>query len=251
MDINILKKLGFSDKEAKIYLALLRLGPSSVRKLAEISEINRGTAYDILKSLQDKGIVSYYNKDTKQYFVAENPEKLHDLVKKQQDELSSVDSQLGKMISELHALHNKGGHRPVARYYEKNEINKILEDVLATCEDSEDPSAGAQGKLYRIYSAEGMREYLYESFPTFSDVRIAKGIGVKVIAIGEGGELRGLDERKWLKTEEDTSTYIIIYPGKTAYISLNAKNEPVGVVIENDGVCKTQKIIFDNLWSSL
>ncbi|MFH1946964.1 MAG: helix-turn-helix domain-containing protein [Candidatus Magasanikbacteria bacterium] len=267
MDINILKKLSFSDKEAKIYLALLSLGPSSVRKLAEISEINRGTAYDILKSLQDKGIVSYYNKDTKQYFVAENPEKLHDLVKKQQDELSSVGSELGKMISELHALHNKGGDRPVARYYEKNEINKILEDVLDVCEDSAD-------KLYRIYSAEGMREYLYESFPTFSDVRIAKGIGVKVIAIGEGGELRGLDERKWLKMAKDpllTSpypategipskrdkggkklvTYIIIYPGKTAYISLNAKSEPIGVVIENDGVCKTQKLIFDNLWKTL
>ncbi len=244
MDINILKKLGFSDKEAKIYLSLLSLGPSSVRKLAEISEINRGTAYDILKSLQEMGVVSYYNKDTKQYFVAENPEKLHDLVKKQQDELNSVDSQLEKMISELHALHNKGGDRPVARYYEKDEINMILEDVLTTCEDSEE-------KLYRIYSAEGMREYLYESFPTFSDVRIAKGVGVKVIAIGEGGELRGLDERKWLKTEESTNTYIIIYPGKTAYISLNAKSEPVGVVIENDGVCKTQKLIFDNLWSFL
>ncbi|MBT4120577.1 MAG: TrmB family transcriptional regulator [Candidatus Magasanikbacteria bacterium] len=244
MDINLLKKLGFSDKEAKIYLGLLRLGPSSVRKLAEISKINRGTAYDILKSLQDKGIVSYYNKATKQQFVAENPEKLHDLVKKQQDELDSVDSKLDKLVPELQALHHKGGDRPVARYYAKDEINKVLEDVLTTCEGSEE-------KLYRIYSAEGLREYLYENFPTFSDVRIAKGVGVKVIAIGEGGELRGLDERKWLKTEEDTNTYIIIYPGKTAYISLNAKSEPIGVVIENDGVCKTQKLIFDNLWKSL
>ncbi len=244
MDINIFKKLGFSDKEAKIYLALLRLGPSSVRKIAEISEINRGTAYDILKGLQDKGVVSYYNKDTKQYFVAENPEKLHDLVKKQQQELNSVDSELYKTVSELQALHNKGGDRPVARYYEKSEINKILEDVLTVCEESAE-------KLYRIYSAEGMREYLYASFPTFSDVRIAKGINVKVIAIGEGGELRGLDERKWIKSDEETDTYIIIYPGKTAYISLDAKNEPIGVVIENDGVCKTQKLVFDNLWRNL
>jgi len=244
MDINLLKKLGFSDKGAKIYLALLSLGPSSVRKLAEVSEINRGTVYDILKDLQDSGIVSYYKKDTKQYFVAENPEKLHDLVKKRQDELDLVDSKLDRLVPELQALHNKGGERPVARYYEKGEISGILEDVLSTCEESED-------KLYRIYSAEGMRKYLYESFPTFSDVRVSKGVSVKVIAIGEGGELRGLDERKWLKTEEDTSTYIIIYPGKTAYISLNAKSEPIGVVIENDGVCKTQKLIFDNLWKKL
>ena len=105
--------------------------------------------------------------------------------------------------------------------------------------------------MYRIYSAEEIREYLYDSFDTFSDVRIAKGIGVKVIAIGAGGELRGLDERKWLKTKSGTNTYIIIYPGKTAYISLNAKKEPIGVVIENDGVFETQKIIFDNLWKTL
>ena len=92
---------------------------------------------------------------------------------------------------------------------------------------------------------------MYDDFPSFSDVRVAKGINVKVIAIGKGGELRGMDERKWLDLESETPTYIIIYPGKTAYISLNAKKEPVGVVIENDGVYETQKGIFDQLWKTL
>jgi hypothetical protein len=116
-----------------------------------------------------------------------------------------------------------------------------LQDVLDTCEASDELN-------YRIYSSSGIREYLYEDFPTFSDVRIGKGIAVKAIAFGEGGELRGLDERKWLKSEVSTPTYIIIYPGKTAYISLDAKNELVGVVIENEGICETQKVIFDSLW---
>jgi hypothetical protein len=96
-----------------------------------------------------------------------------------------------------------------------------------------------------------MRKYLYEEFSTFSDVRIAKGISVKVIAVGEGGEKRGLDERKWLNKKTSTPTYILIYPGKTAYISLDAKGEPVGVVIENDGVYQTQKMVFDSLWNVL
>ncbi len=244
MDINLLKKLGFSDKSAKVYLVLLSLGPSSVRKLAEKCDLNRGTTYDVLKWLQEKGVVSFYKKDTKQYFVAENPEKLHNLIQKQQEELAKVDTGLDRLVSELQALHDQGGQRPVARYYSKDEMVRILEDVLETSEQSEE-------KSYRIYSAEGVREYLYQNFPTFSDVRIGKNIGVKVIAIGEGGELRGLDERKWLKSEEDTATYIIIYPGKTAYISLNAKQEPVGVVIENDGVFQTQKIVFDKLWEAL
>ena len=46
VDISLLKKLGFTDKCAQVYLALLRLGPSSVRALAEESGLNRGTTYD-------------------------------------------------------------------------------------------------------------------------------------------------------------------------------------------------------------
>lgn len=244
MDMDLLKTLGFSDKTAKIYLALLSLGPSSVRSLAEFCGLNRGTIYDNLKWLQEKGVVNYYQKDTKQYFVAEDPEKLRQLVKNQQAELAEADQKLEKTVPELQALYNRGGERPVARYYERKEINQILEDVLNICEQTGE-------NLYRIYSAVGIREYLYDNFETFSDVRIAKGIAVKVIAIGEGGELRGLDERKWIEVKNNTPTYIIIYPGKTAYISLDAKKEPIGVVIENEGIYQTQKMIFDQLWEKL
>ncbi len=244
MDISALKKLGFSDKSAKVYLALLGLGPSSVRSLAEFCELNRGTTYDALKWLQDEGVVSYYQKEKKQFFVAEHPEKLKTMVRNREEELGRIDRTLDKMIPELQALHDTGGNRPVARYFSKKEITQILEDILDTCEESEE-------RMYRVYSSEGLREQLYEGFQTFSDVRVAKDIAVKVIAIGEGGELRGLDERKWLAVNNETPTYIIIYPGKTAYVSLNAKQEPIGVVIENDGVYETQKQIFDTLWKTL
>lgn len=244
MDITFLKKIGFSDKEAKLYLELLRLGPSPVRKLAEATDLNRGTTYDALKWLQEQGVVTFYNKASKQYFVAENPEKLYELVKSQETTLKEVNRYLEKAVPELQALYNSGGERPVARYFQNEECKKILEDVLSVCENDTE-------KMYRIYSVEGLREYLYKDFPTFSDVRIGKGITVRAIAIGEGGALRGLDERKWLGANVKTPTYIFIYPGKTAYISLSAHKEPVGVVIENDGVYETQKQIFDSLWGQL
>lgn len=259
MNISVLKKIGFSDKSAQVYLALLRLGPSSVRSLAEETGLNRGTAYDMLKQLQEQRVVTFYKKDTKQQFVAEAPEKLQTLLRDRQEELSRTESDLSKFVTELEALHHSGKTKPVARYYGKAELHKILEDVLATTETSEE-------KLYRVYSTEGVREYLYADFPTFSDVRVAKGITVKAIALGDGGELRGLDERKWLGTldtnpsqpplkgEEKINpspTYIILYPGKTAYIALDKHGEPMGVVIENPGVASMQEIIFDQLWETL
>ena len=244
MHIDILKKLGFSDKTAQIYLALLNLGPSSVRKLAGFCGLNRGTTYDNLKWLQDNNLVSFYNKDSKQIFVVENPDKLNVLVKNREEELAKIEGKLQDVVPELQALYNSGGERPVAKYYERQELKNILEDILETCERT--------GEMeYRIYSAEGIRDYLYEDFSTFSDVRVAKNIAVKAIAVGQGGELRGLDERKWLTSENNTPTYIIIYPGKTAYISLDAKQEPIGVLIENQGVFQMQKLIFDNLWNKI
>jgi len=244
MNIDLLKSLDFSDKSASVYLALLRLGPSSVRVLAQKSGLNRGVVYDKLKWLKEKGVVNYYKENSKQLFVTENPEKLHNLLRDRAQELRELDSKLDDFILELKSIHNKNGNRPISRYYGKSEIYKILEDVLFVCE------SGGE-KEYRIYSAEGVRKSLYDNFPTFSDVRISKGIAVKVIAIGKGGELRGMDERKWLEAPNETPTYIIIYPGKTAYISLNTQGDPVGVVIENDGVYGTQKIIFDQLWNKI
>lgn len=250
MDISILKKLGFSDKSAKVYLALLSLGPSSIRTLAGKTGMNRGTTYDMLKWLEDEGLVSFYKKDAKQHFVAENPSALQRVMERKKEALEEAGEQLEKVVEELKAIHDTGDERPVARYLAGHQLREILEDVLLVCEQSEE-------RRYRVYSTEGIREYLYKHFSTFSDARIAKGIAVQVIAIGDGGELRGLDERKHLNTEahehNNTTdpTYIILYPGKAAYISLHANREAIGVVIENKGIYETQRLVFDGLWGSL
>lgn len=240
----MLQNIGFPEKSAHMYLALLQLGPSSVRSVAAYTGLNRGSAYDALKWLQEHGMVSFHKKESKQHFVAEAPEKLQSLLRDREEELKRAEVAIQKALPELTALHYKGGERPIARYVSARELPQILEDILDTCEHSEE-------RTYRIYSAEGLREYLYADFPTFSDVRISKNIAVRVIALGKGGELRGLDERKWLNQSSETPTYIILYPGKVASISLNAKGEPVAVVIENDGVYETQKAIFDALWQTL
>jgi len=244
MNIDVLKKIGLSDKEAIIYLEILRLGPSSVRKIAEKTDLNRGTVYEILKTLKEKGLISFYEKDTKQLFVAEDPTRLKSLIEEEINELNEADKKLQVFIPELKSIYDRGGERPVARYYEGNEIFAILDDVLDVCgKDTE--------KIYRIYSAAELRGKIYEIYPDFNSERIRRGVSVRAIAIGEGGGLHGLDERKWMDVDVKTPTYIFIYPGKTAYISLNAQDEPVGVVIENEGVYQTQKGIFDSLWTRI
>ena len=50
-----LRKYGLSEKEAKVYLALLKKGPSTVNEIAESADLVRTTTYDILKILREEG----------------------------------------------------------------------------------------------------------------------------------------------------------------------------------------------------
>jgi sugar-specific transcriptional regulator TrmB len=59
MLINQLKKIGFSEKEALIYLQLVHAGGQSASTLAKKTRINRTTMYDILENLKSRGLIPF------------------------------------------------------------------------------------------------------------------------------------------------------------------------------------------------
>ncbi|MFA6306707.1 MAG: helix-turn-helix domain-containing protein [Patescibacteria group bacterium] len=245
MDIAILKKLGLGDKETAVYLSLLEHGAGSVRNLASLTNLNRGTTYDILKKLQEAGLVSFFHKNTRQHFVAEDPEKILKLLADRADELKNAGEKIKELIPELKSLQEKGGNKPVTKFYEgKAGIKFILDDILNSAKELE-------VKEYYVYSAAGVREDVYGAYPDFNKKRIKSKIKVNTISLSSGGGTYGLDERKWLKTDresEDNMTYILIYADKCAFISRDSRNNPVGVIIENEMIYQTQKTIFLQLW---
>ena len=74
--IEDLKKYGLSEKEARLYIALLKLGPSTVNNIAEEADIVRTTTYEILKKLREEGIVASMTLNNILNFEAADPEKL-------------------------------------------------------------------------------------------------------------------------------------------------------------------------------
>jgi len=240
----ILQNIGLSDKEIKIYLSCLSSGPSSVRRIAEKSGINRGTVYDILKSLQELGLVSYYHKDKHQYFIAEDPAKLQDVLEQKKKQLEKNKKEIDSIIPELKSIYNTTGQKPVVKYYEGvSGIRAVLKDVLTSCKQG--------SKKYYVYSSSTIKQYLYAAYKSFSTDRITAGIEVQTISIGPGGETRGLDERKWLTKKVSTPTYILIYDNKLAMISVDSANKPIGVIIEDKNIYQTQKIIFEFIWEKI
>jgi sugar-specific transcriptional regulator TrmB len=245
----ILKNFGLSEKEIAVYLALIELGPSSVREISAKSKVNRGTSYDILKSLISLGVVSYYNKESKQYFMAEAPEKLLSAIDQKQEDLLEVRKNIQESLPLIKTLFEKQGGKPVVKFFEGSKgVRQIFEDVL-------DEVSSADDKSYYLYSSATAehRKNVYGSMPDFSEKRIKKGIKVKIISLGEGGQLAGLDERKQMPAESKDlkATHELIYAGKVAHISIDSNGEPVGVVIQNEEIYQMQKMIFEFTWNRL
>lgn len=244
----ILDEFGLTDKEASVYLALLELGPLPARAVARRTGVNRGTAYDILRKLVELGLVSFYRKG-KQHFAAESPERLVEAVEDKQVRLQRLKVNITEKLPEFKALFIQQGGHPVIRVYEGSKgVKKVLEDVINTL-------SNLSAKEYFVYSSSTAkdRQTIYHDFPAFNEKRIEKGINVKTISLGSGGSLSGLDERKWITTSKNASnaTHEIIYGGKIAHVGLDSSGSAFGVIVENEGIYETQRLIFEKLWERL
>jgi sugar-specific transcriptional regulator TrmB len=241
------QELGLKETELRVYTALLESGPTSIRAVAAAAKVNRGTTYEAIKSLSDAGLVAHTRKGERNKYRAESPERIYDLIEEKRRNLTQLETEARDIIPSLMAL---GRHRlgePAVRFYEDEEgVAVILRDVLQTLEHD-------QTKQYYAYSSRSLRKYLYRRFPNFTRRRIADGIFVKVIAVGEGGEPDELSERRWIPEPlaSDISSYTLIYGNKIALISVSPDDTPYGVVIEEPGVATMQRLLFETLWSKL
>lgn len=72
----ILQQLGFSQNEAKVYLALLELGETSAGNLIKKTGLHRNIVYTELDRLAGKQLLMKIRKNRKTYFIPLNPKKL-------------------------------------------------------------------------------------------------------------------------------------------------------------------------------
>lgn len=240
-----LKKLGLSDKEAKVYLALLELSEAPVQKIAGKAKVNRATTYVILESLHKKGAVTTLEKNKKVMFAAESPRTLLSLFKSQEQELRDKQEEFKKILPELEAIFNLAIERPIVRFFEDIEAVRIIrEEIIAS---------GAK-VIYDIYSLEYVNQ-IYSLFSKeenndFLKKRKELGITIKAIYTSDTGpfkefQLKG--ERKFVpKDKFPFSADILIYKNKVALTTLRGKI--ITVIIESKEIADTLRIVFELAW---
>ncbi len=238
-----LRKIGLSDREIKVYLALLELGEALASKISEKTDIPRTLVYDILDNLLDKGMVSYVIKSNKKYFSAVEPKNLIEMLENQEKEKKEL---LLQALPELLGMQNKKIEEKakVEVYEGKEGVKTIFNDVLRV------------GKEFLCFGSTGISpDIIPYELARFHRERIKRKIPWRVIYNDDKfGRKRGQETSKWKYSQVrymhktgPTTTYC--YGNKVA-IAIWIKKRLLAIMIEDNIIAKSFKEFFEVLWKT-
>lgn len=230
MDKEILKRLGFLDAEAQVYLSLLRLGPCLVSKINQETGLHRTHIYDLLEKLREKGLVSIFIQSGKKHYQAAHPSKILTYLDEKKEQAQSIIPQLTQLMSV------EKGDVSIELFKGKEGMKTVLQDILKT------------GKDYCTMGAiKEFEKTLEFALPSFLKRINKAGIKEKVLCDKKegiikiiGGTYRYLDGKYLFPSS------VWIYGNKVALFIWSMPY--FVIVIESKDVAKTYQQYFEFFW---
>ncbi len=230
----LLKTLGFSDSEAKIYLLTLEMGPSTVQDIARKAGVSRVTTYAAIESLSERGLVSSVQKGKKKLFAAESPERLvsfvHSRVKQMESTLHDVES----LIGDLKLLQR--GEKPVVKLFEGKEGLKAIQDDILQTNPRVIFEMSNHDALYSLFSKDDFAPYRKELEKRHIH---SEGIGIYSHPLVSRPDVK---VQQVSEKEFPFFGNVTIYDDKVALTTFHGKN--ISVLIENAVIGQTLKALF-------
>jgi sugar-specific transcriptional regulator TrmB len=236
-----LKEIGLTENEAKVYLTLLETGSTTAGVVVKKTHLHRSTTYEIIRRLQESGLISYVIKSGRRYFRATEPEAFLEVLKEREEKFKSILPAL-KMKKKISGIMQK------AEIYEgERGIKSAFEYALNSVKKGDEAYVlGVSG-----YPDSGRRFFI-----NFHKRRAAKGVKLKIIisekargTIGKDREGNPLTETKYVPENVITPPLnICIYSSKIIFNLWTEKN-PVAFLVESKEIADSLKKYFDILWN--
>ncbi|MDP6294139.1 MAG: helix-turn-helix domain-containing protein [Candidatus Woesearchaeota archaeon] len=226
----VLENLGFSPNEIKVYLTLNDHGSTKAGKIARLAKIDRSSCYNALKTLTEKGLVSYVVIGQIKWFQAAGPKRLLDYLKEQEEDIKSV-------LPELHKRHKAAKIEGQVRLFKGIKgVKSIFTDIART------------GKDNFVFGSEGQfSERMPEFALQFDRLKKENNVRTKLIIRRGRTELDGqTTEYRHLEGVTESPAVTNIYGNKIGIVIWT--DEPEGIIIENAAAAKAYKSYFDVLW---
>lgn len=245
-----LARIGLSDKEARVYLAALEVGPSPIQEFAKQSGVNRATTYVMVESLIERGLMSSVERQGKRVFAPEPPDRLKQLVKQEEDRVRDTRAALDKILPELSVLVQAAPERPRVRFYEGIEGLEAMradffggekkhELLLISATDDYHRIAGMARRLphaKRIERTRGFERCIFTSNRSVEELKRSMPMVDRIERYRVPGDKYPL------------AGEIAVYGEKLGMLSYHGK--VMGVLIESAYIAQTAQSLFNLAWET-
>jgi sugar-specific transcriptional regulator TrmB len=100
-ELKTLCNLGLTLQQAKVFLAIARIGQASVKETSTVANIDRGECYRVVCQLIEKRLISQVLTSPIKYEAILFNAGIKDLLEKKKNEVSSLENNIEKMIKKL------------------------------------------------------------------------------------------------------------------------------------------------------
>lgn len=236
-----LELIGLSERESRLYIALLDVGPTTTSKLIRKTGIASSKIYDVLEKLAHKGLVTYVLVKSKKEFHPTRPEKLFSIIEEKEKVIKDI-------LPNLNNLYKKTSEEIIAEIYKGKEGAKVIfEDVLK------------QNKEWLVLGASGKGETTLPYYLPHFYKRLEKSkIKAQLLFVDTEETRKQARELKKYKTisikflpnQINNLMVTFIYGDKIVIIPITPtiEIEPIAILIKSKESAQSYKDYFNWLW---
>lgn len=232
-----LERIGLNKTETQVYLFILGNGLSTPPMIARGAKINRTNSYQVLKSLQDKGLLEQQKIRKRKAYLARDPQALLLAIEEKKEIIERI-------VPDLRALYTVQKNKPNIRFYEG--LDGIQELYWQTLSAEKIMGIGSTNNLASLAPAFFTRyqKEIKKRGIIFADILTAasrqKGAPETLAALDALYEVSYLPEKF-----KDQPTDILIWDNNIALITLQ---EPIfGTVLTSPLLAQTFRVVFEAL----
>ena len=240
METELFRELGFTEREVKVYLALLDLGSTTVGPITSKTKLQAAKVYETLDKLKEKGLVNYIIISKTKYFQASDPKEIINLLDERKRRFKEI-------LEELRLKQKDTSFKQIAIVHEGFKAFKALFNRIA--------DELNRGDSYWTFAFKD--EYSTISAPlflrNFHQALEDKNIDDRVIAHVhiKKNIKKAFEGNKNIKikfTKNDTPLGVIIIKDKV--INLIWGERPTAIEITSEQIHKQYKNFFLELWKT-
>ncbi len=243
-----LSQLGFSEKEVKVYVTSLSLGPSTVQNIAEKSGVKRATVYVMIESLVTRGLMSSFVHGKKTFYKAEDPGHLLHLLNEESKKLAEKKAALHELLPYLASVVSTSSEHPNVKLFSGIDGLKAIHNQVMSARVDE------LLNIVAVDDAEKLGLTEHDDVVSFRKDLAKRRVRVRgLYASAKKKKLAHDPGHLWELKQIPTDFIpfhgeITVFGDKVAFFSF--RGALVGSIIESSAIAQAMRVLFELAWTS-